>query len=217
MKKLLIFTVVLTFLVYSCKKDDNNTQNQTQTSVSNYTPLTIGNYWVYYNYKIDEFGNDSLISAIDSIVITHDTIIRGYTYYVAEGNWHPYNQWSTRFIARDSAGYMVFADGRVGFSPTNFTDTFNYKVEHFNGNDTLYESFYMMENVAGTLNLPAGPFDSVLNLKGTIIGHHQPPQLPNPRYTDNMWAPRVGQILSNFFYFASNGRIEKRLARYHIN
>jgi hypothetical protein len=208
--------LLLVFVFFmSCKKDDEN-NNQNSTKPTSYTPLSIGNYWVYENHKIEPNGNDSLLPGLDSIIVVRDTFIHGNTFLIAEGISQPLNHWKIELIARDSNSYLVDPNGRILFNPTNFTDSFNHQFQ-LAGNDTLYEQFYQLEPIGAPQQLPGGVFDSVLNFKGTVIGYNQAPHIPNPRYVHNLYAPGVGRILSSYFYFSSNQVFEKRLLRYHIN
>ena len=80
----------------------------------NYTPLSIGNYWVYEGYKIDTNGIEEPLNNHDSLVIKRDTIINGHSYFVLEGNKIS-SIWKIKGIFRDSAEYAVNSDGKKFF------------------------------------------------------------------------------------------------------
>lgn len=70
MKNTIFFGFLMTLVILSSKKD-----NPAQPELLNYTPLSIGNYWVYETFKVDTNGNEELLNNYDSLVINRDTII----------------------------------------------------------------------------------------------------------------------------------------------
>ena len=209
MKNVFLLGIIATIFITSCKKE------KSVTSSINYTPLTIGNYWVYKNYSIDTLGNETILSGIDSVVIDRDTIIRGKAYLVFEGTNYPIQaRWGIVSILRDSLDYLVNEKGEILFSKNNLSDILHEEIRLGN-TDTLYTLRYQMENVNGSISVPAGTFNDVLNYKGTLYTYNSI-LVNNPRYLNNYYVPDVGRIVSTWYYLSSPTIFEKRLVNYNV-
>jgi len=212
MRKLVAFFMAVS-LLSSCKKEEDN---EIKTE---YLPLSIGNYWIYKDFKIDSSGNETANSSLDSVIITRDTIINRKKYYVLEGEYYPFNSgvWGIIDILRDSSGYIVNPNGTIQFSENDFKDTIAYNIttNMYNG-DTLVVTTYQMEKPDNIMMVPAGNFE-VLNYKGTVTTSMDTPGIEYPRYLNTYYAEGVGKILYTYFYIAGSAIYEKRLLRYHVN
>lgn len=215
MRTLFVLGIISIIILSSCKKDEEITDN-TPTTTADYTPLTIGNYWIYENYMIDSTGNESLQSQIDTVIVDRDTIINGNTYFILMGTrYSSINNWGIVDIVRDSGNYLVNNEGEILFSSSNFTDTLGIDTTMY-GNDTLVYIIYQMENIIGDVNLSGEIFSNVLNLKGTVYSPIYS-YLPGfPKYVYNYYAPGVGKIYTRRTYLISDYKIEQRLIEYHI-
>lgn len=217
---LVIMAIAIT--VVSCKKDEikvNETTTQNSNSGnggnSDYTPLAIGNYWVYKNYEVDSLGNETEVQYLDSVVITHDTIINGNTYYIFEGTNYPLPQnWHYIKIVRDSGDYLVNEQGKILFSSNDFSNILSEKIEIYNTGDTIYYIQFKMEQVYNSVSLPAGVFNNVYNYQGTLI---VPGSSLNPRYLDNYYAPGIGEIVKTNSFVSMPKMFKKKLLRYNVN
>lgn len=215
MRKVILLLCVTTIVFVSCKKEEEVIE-QNPASTENYNPLTIGSYWVFETFLIDEQGVESSTSTIDSIIVDRDTIINGNTYMVVEGTNNPYNggSWGIVRIIRDSLDYIVNDAGVILFSSTDFSSVLHERVEVYNL-DTLYKTTYAMEETPGLITVPAGEFN-VLNFKGSLITYNPNQDITNPRYLNHYYADGIGKILETYFYLSSPRIYEKRLVRYHI-
>lgn len=213
MRKLFVFGLAIALLA-SCKKDSNPGENGENQS---YFPLEIGNYWVYQHYNIDALGSETETDKTDSIIVSRDTLINEYVYYILEGTNYPYRsgRWGIVDIVRDSNGYLVNYKGITQCAQNNSSDILASKTEII-GQDTLYTLSYQMENMSENITVPAGIFD-VLNYKGTVISKEEIPGIQNPRYLNNYYAKNVGKVLESYFYFNSKTYSEKRLIRYKVD
>ncbi len=217
MKNLFVFFAIAfsLLLVSSCCKDDNDIDTTPQVSQLQHLPLKTGNYWVYNTYKIDTLGNETIISTVDSTIISGDTIINGLTYYILKGNYAG-GRIRILDILRDSSGYLVNDEGEIKFSEDNFTDTLSITNVTF-GDSTYTTTYYKMEKHNAPVTVPAGTFDDVLNYKGTIKFY----RASNPIYKDKntFYAKDIGLILDTFYYGseAHSYRYERRLVRYNVN
>ena len=210
MRKLFVLGIVLVIII-SCQKND-----ELEVSKSNFTPLKIGNYWIYKNYNVDSIGNETEISTIDSVVITRDTIINSMKFFIFEGTNYPFiRERQIIDILKDSSGYLVNSKGQILFSENNFIDTLYKRVELGGVNDTIFTCTYKMEKPNYSVTVPAGTFD-VLNFKGTLFSYVNLQENQNPKYMNTYYADNVGKILITYLYLNSPMIIERRLLRYHI-
>ncbi len=211
MRKLLVLGLA-TVLLSACQK----TPDPELTPESTYTPMKIGNYWIYAHYQIDLNGNALPQSRTDSVIITGNTLINGSSYFIFEGTNYPLNggQWQIIAMLRDSSGYLVDVNGIIRFAQDNFTEVLASKTEKHNG-DTLYTLTYQMEVMEGEVTVPAGTFET-LNYKGTFTMPQEIPGIQNPRYINTLYAKGTGKILETYF-FLNDARInEKRLLRHGL-
>ena len=208
MRKLFVLGLAMA-LISACQK----TPDPELTPESTYTPMKIGNYWIYAHYQIDLNGHALPQSRTDSFIITGDTLINGSMYYIFEGTNYPLNggQWQIIAMLRDSSGYLVDVNGIIRFAEDNFTEVLASKTEMHNG-DTLYTLTYKMEVMAGEVTVPAGTFET-LNYKGTVTMPQDNPGIQNPRYINTLYAKGTGKVLETYF-FLNDARInERRLLR----
>ncbi len=81
MKRIFLFLCIIA-LTYSCSSDDDNTQQPEQQIESNFYALTVGNSWVYKNYKYNaQTGDYDDTGVIDYISIVGTEVISGNTYF----------------------------------------------------------------------------------------------------------------------------------------
>jgi len=208
MKKVLLLVVITTVLIGACRKEDNSDKQTTH-----YTPMQVGDYWIYKTYKIDTQGNETDLNRIDSTFIETDTLIRNNTYHVlrTNANYGPHRLQ----IIRDSAGYIVNHKGERIFSDRDFTNIIREKYLVISS-DTVGLATWRMERINGAVSVPAGTFDDVLNVKETVTFTPQS-GFPSPREFKKYCAPNIGRILDSWGFFSTTDIYERRLIRYHIN
>lgn len=217
MRKLVAIAFVV-ITISSCQKHDPAPDETSLKSV--YLPLTVGNYWIYEHFEVESNGNETKLSFQDSLVITKDTLINGYKYFVLEGVKYPFtNQWSVIDIIRDSSKYLVNHDGKTLFSENNFTDTLYQFVDLFNNVDTVYSVFYMMQKPDNSVTVSAGTFD-VLNFNG-FLKLFYPSNTGVDIVYENLktyYAPGVGRVLISYKWYSNREKkIERRLVRYRAD
>jgi len=206
-------------LVLSCSKKDEVVE-PTPSNVD-FTPMSVGNYWVYGNFRIDTLGNENQLPRIDSVSITGKEIIRSKTYYVFKGSYYftSAGENSILWKLRDSSGYLVDTNGRIQFAHNNFSDSLDvYCLVNPRQNDTVYCHAYQLQKSVYPITVPAGTFNA-LNYQRliTLYGHYARPNVPNPREWDTFYANGVGRILETTFYASQPGHNEIRLLRYRVN
>ncbi len=216
MRNVLLLGLAISLSLLSCKDDDDTTQDPTPPmEIDNYTPLEIGNYWVYENVKIDEYGTEIPIAQTDSIYIERDTLINGNTYYVLEGQKYIFNSSYDIFdIIRDSVGYLVTHNGEIRFSSTNFSDIL--LTQETPTTNPVYFFEFKMEKILTTVNVPAGDFEEVYNYSGKIYDVESSTIADSTRTFGNYYVNGVGKIFETTFFLNGSGVFEKRLIRYNV-
>jgi len=218
MRKLIVFSILLIVFI-SCKKDNDSSEpeNTPPTVQASYFPMTFGNYWVYENYKIDSLGNEELLTEIDSLVITKDSIINGKKYFVIEGISYPFNTWKIQGIYRDSAGYLINHLGKKLFCNNQSNDTLYTYANYNNQNDTVYSFYLRMTDSEYTLEVPAGSFSKIMKSEGSYYLYNPNNENIHSDILDYYYAPSIGKIQYNWKYASAPWRGEKRLLRYSVD
>ena len=215
---MLFVIAAATLVLFSCDRTDDNPSSPSVSWGAGYIPVYPGNYWIYEHYRIDTLGNEILQNDYDSIVVTGTTLQGGKSYIVFEGNWMSGSSGlDTVLMLRDSSGYYVDPGGRIHFSYVNFDDTLHtYLGLNNNTGDTLYDSWYKMEQEPQWVVVPAGTYEA-LSCRGTILTYHPNFGVPPLRYTDEMYSKNVGMVLDTYYYLGSPVRFERRLKRYQVS
>ena len=217
--KVIYVLILAIILLISCEKEDDtpSTESPKEPIPYTYTPMKIGNYWIYQHYKVDTNDIETELTKRDSICVVGDTIINNKTYNILEririSNINPSKYYS---YYRDSTGYLINDRGTILFSETNFTDTLQLMTEVYE-EDTFYIVTCVMENYNNSISLPSGTFNNILNFKGTLWIGANPNNVKNPRYLNNYYSKNIGLIYRNYYYLNKHDRFEERLIAYHIN
>lgn len=157
--KRLFLIATFSALLFACNSSDDTQIQEPETS--NFYALTVGNSWVYENFKYNlntqTYDNTGVT---DSVSIVGTESINGNTYFKFrrhtignESNITFCNENGEHFeLFRDSLGYLVGSDGKIKFTNTDYSE----RVISENGNLVLYE-ILMPEEVeqiveAGTFN-----------------------------------------------------------------
>jgi len=216
MKTKLLLGFFLMAGILSCEKNENKS-DVPKPKKADYFPLGTGSYWVYNTYIIDSLGNETLKSENDTLSIIGDTTINGNTYSIFYGKRYGVSTSLEKRFYRDSLGYIVNEEGKIVFSSDNFTDTLDIKYTPDMENPMYYQ-FKMMKKVEDKITLPAGVFDSVLNSRLSVYYYN--PLIEHLRDNDYLYAPNVGKILWQYFYYGGfvnrKSYIEERLVAYKI-
>lgn len=204
MKIKLLLGLFLMVGMLSCEKSEKEPDTP-EAKKADYFPLSTDSYWVYNTYKIDSLDNETLISENDTLTIIGDTTINGDLFSVFFGKRFGMSNNKYNYYYRDSSGYIVTPSGKIIFSSNNFTDTLHSTYTP-NADDPMLYWFIMMEEFDEEVTLPAGAFDSVLNMNQKIFYYN-----PSKEFLKNnkhLYAPNVGKILQQYFYVG--GYINKK-------
>lgn len=217
MKKVILVVVVI-ICFFSCHKDDEAVISKVTTS--SYLPMAVGNYWVYQEYTTQNNGTFVPSSAIDSVCISKDTIINGKTFYKFDSfqiyaSLVPPIRVNGSDFYSDSCKNLINPKGEIMFSEDNFTDILLRRSDVIQ-EDTFTWITGKMEKLDQIVTVPAGTFNDVLNLKGTVNCNPKFSSVSNPRYVNKYLAKNVGEILHSYIFVDVDITIEKRLIRYKI-
>ncbi len=208
MKNLIaLFSIIC--LLASCRKDVLETPPAANppavNSANDYFKLTVGNYWVYDNVKIDTLNVETILSSTDSAYVSADTVYRGNTYHELFDFY--YTVW-----LRDSSGFMVDTTGKIYF--TNQVFDLPLAFNYFGGSLGYSESMTVSSPVS--VAVPAGTFNSY-DWKTTA--HCLQPSYPWApiRYGHDYYSLGIGKVKQEYFYYSQPDRYERRLTHYHVH
>lgn len=157
--------ILITFiaLFFSCNSSDDEQLLQLETD--NFYALTVGNSWVYKNYKYDMNTQTYFdTGVIDSLSIVGTEIVNGNTYYKFR-RYTTGNELNITYcnangeyfeLLRDSLGYFVRSDGNIKFTNSDF----NERLLTSNNGVTIYET--LMTNEVEQI-VEAGTFQCVFS------------------------------------------------------
>lgn len=211
MKRILI-TVCLFACLFSCSNDDSVTP---ETPDSNFYALTVGNSWVYKNYRYDQntetYEDTGVVDAV-SIISTED--IDGNTYFkfrrLTTGNEAQItfcNPNGEHFESlREFEGNLIWSDGTVKFTNND------YSVRTLDENDWGNIVEQLQEDTTA-LNVEAGDFPCINSERFVILPDgSQAPGLDRFYYADGL-----GLIYDSTSFLSSDiPVIIRRLDSYNI-
>ncbi|MBL7774265.1 MAG: hypothetical protein JNM95_15510 [Chitinophagaceae bacterium] len=200
---------VLLALLSACSKQKTNQQ----TSSENYFNLSVGNYWVYEVYKIEN-GVATNTNTVDSCFVEKDTLIHENTFAVIS---KPMSQGvpAQRQLFRDSSGYLVNPEGRVYFNQHSADEVLNSYFFILSNQDSVAFIDERMMPSSITI-LPAGSFHT----KNMRIRYDMFPNHAGGGKQRDMhfkYALGVGLVSETLpFYHNQPYVFERRLLRYHV-
>ena len=167
MKRILI-TICLFACLFSCSNDDSITA---ETQDSNFYGLTVGNSWVYKNYRYNQNSETyEDTGVIDSVSIVSTEVIEGNTYFqfrrLTSGNEDQItfcNSNGEHFEnLREFEGNLVWSDGKVKFTNND------YSVRTLDENDWGNIVEQLLEDTT-ILNVEAGDFTCINSERYVIL------------------------------------------------
>jgi len=211
--KRIFLSVLISTTLFSCTSSDDAQIPETQNE--NFYALTIGNSWVYKNYKFNfQTSQYDYTGVIDSISIINTQEIDGNTYYNFrrlttgnEANITFCNPNGEHFeLLRDSLGYLITSEGSIKFTNNDIAERVLLEKDW----GTIYEKL-----VSGftTIDVESGTFICInseryaRNLEG-----EQLPGLDRFYYSDG-----IGLIYdTSSFVSSATASIIRRLDSYSI-
>ena len=215
MKNQIIYLLAVLFIISAaaCKKENNTpTCDNCPDSVSDYSQLAIGNYWVYEIQTVNEAGEDTELYGIDSVYIAGDTLINGETYFIQKNTQSLFGGIYKQALLRDSSDFIVNNKGKILLS----TSIFDKVIQEIDGAEGRFHINYTMVDKDLEIEVPAGIFKTY-NFRGIIHFNEDLISVAiNDRAINNYYAKDIGLIKSNIFFAHSPFSFERRLLRYHI-
>jgi hypothetical protein len=211
MKRILI-TVCFFACLYSCSNDDSITP---ETPDSNFYALTVGNSWVYRNYRYDQNSETyEDTGVVDSLSVIGTEVIDGNTYYqfrrFTTGNEEGItlcNPNGEHFeFLREIDGNLTRDDGSIKFTNKDYS----LRILSENNWGNVVEQLIEGET---TLEVEAGTFDCINSeLYAILPDGSQSPGLDRFYYADG-----IGLIYDTIsFVTNATPRIIRRLDTYDI-
>ena len=160
MKRIFLFLCIIA-LNFSCSSDDNNTQQPEQQIEPNFYALTVGNSWVYKNYKYNpQTGDYDDTGIIDSVSIVGTETIDGETYFKFKtettGNDAEilyFNANGEQFeFRRELSGNLINETGDIVYTNNNYEERLVSESSWGNIFDKLTENIQTVNVVAGSFN-----------------------------------------------------------------
>lgn len=222
MRKIIFVPFFLLMMVFvSCQKDkEEQVITQDPVPTPNYYPLTIGNYWVYENYKVENH-QETLLAEIDSLMVTKDTLIRNEMYFIIDGISK--FQFTAKKVLRDSSGYLIDIAGNIMFTYLQTDEVYFSKTQYDDDGDTIYNMQYHTALANETIPVDIVTFpENDLNVLNRITDFITFPNNNGPdtlkyRSVNSYFIDGIGQASDAVFYASAPFHYEKRLIRYHIN
>lgn len=197
-------------------KDTDPKEDDPEVTVSGYSQLKVGNYWIYQEYTIDSaLTTETPTTVFDSCYIKNTFTIRGNTYYqisISNG----ITSFSYRSL-RDSADCIVDQNGYVEFSLHNFSTPLYTYYQVLNPGDTASKIVVQMKDKGAATIVPAGTYTTI---NSQMHVHMYPPyQMAGiDRNSNRKFSENVGIVSQTKLFSTGNSNYtELRLVRYHLN
>jgi hypothetical protein len=226
--------IIYVCLIYSCSKEKDITQsnlpiNTTNSEVSPYTQMRVGNYWIYQYYNFDSLGNATPGIAFDSCFVEKDTILNGLIYHkyrtiVLMNDSIVYQNPLSYILFRDSAGFTMGGPGHIYFTSSALYDTLDNYM-YTNGMDTLYDLVVLIDRDS-MINVPAGSYSTIsrkrtqINSYSTFCNssyHWRATSVYYERYSENIGKVLISnKTISDCQIYRPDDWWEERLIRHHV-
>lgn len=201
----------LPLMLVACKKEEGDTPDPpglATPSISDYSNLTVGNYWVYEMRELDSTGAYTTDPPIyDSVYVYGDTIINGVTWTglrSTNSGGLPPQTWR-----RDSLNYMVdLYRGPVFMASAN-----DGVVRHEEYPGVVAVDYSLFTSLQ-SISTPSGTH-AAQEVKGmfTSLGFPVPPVYRLPR---TYWTAGIGMVHSRVFYLFGGNGYEHTLVSYNV-
>ncbi|MDW3194218.1 MAG: hypothetical protein R8G66_17725 [Cytophagales bacterium] len=174
------------------------------TTVSEYSQLEVGNYWIYDWFEVQPDGSETPMELRDTLRIEADTLIEGRTMFVRAGTFmgQPRHE-----ILYDSISHLLTYPERL---PIFVFDSSQEFIRNFGPVDApISIGTYRQKTAVETIEVPAGVFDCI-NFQGTI----ESLELDYPhgtRFNNNLYARDVGLVQLTTQFYSQPSDLEMRL------
>jgi hypothetical protein len=203
------FIAVALIMLVSCNQEDSEILQPAapQEQVTEYFPLTVGNYWVYSIYEADTSLAFVASTMRDSIVVLRDSIHLGSAYKVVQSSL-----WGIT-LYKDSAGFIITGSGDKLFTlNTSIKSLVNRDIP---GTVEPFHEISTMKKNDSVIVVPSGVYAAKWVL-GTVTTNAEVPSWQKSRNFYYAFAKNVGLVYQRHCWLGSPGYLEWRLIRYHV-
>lgn len=219
MNKLHFLICCICLFLFACKRDkglaEQITPDKTEVIASypNFGKLSVGNYWIYRRYLVDSSGNRMITNTIDSCYVSKDTIINGKVFYKM---YRPNTYLSNNTFLRDSSGCIIANNGKIIFSPQDFSLVYYIGYSTASVTDTIAKAIYQMRNKDSLITTDLGTFYTT---NACWVNYMYPnwKVYGSIRYQNCCYTENIGIVVENLNIIYNYYDIERRLIRYHVN
>ncbi len=178
----LVLIIAIVSVNYSCKKQEDVSIDKVEEGEVSFSPMSVGNYWVYEVYSVDKQGN-ATYNSMDSTYISKTTTVNGNSYF----EYRTSSSVAFKQLLRDSSNYLVDDKGEKFFHPTTKDTLKNEKVE-FGG--TVFSHTYRLMHIPNKkISCAAGDFDALESRLTAVY-----PILNTENISSNYYSAGIGLI-----------------------
>lgn len=219
MKHFLFIPILFAFSFIACQKDEVPEEPTEATTCGTgnagqqanvHFPMTIGSYWIYHYYDRDTLGNitPSTIDP-DTITVVGDSTWNGHVWMVFEGTAWP-NMTTSIWLYRDSANHIVDSNGNTVIGSESVGDTISSNYIQPVG------WLHLIADSLSDVNTPAGLFQNCYTRRFDFYPDDTNYPWGIPRTEPVRYAPGVGLVYRELYYYSSPNYILKQLVEYNI-
>ncbi len=194
----------------ACSNNNEEPGAQLLITVSEFSQLEVGNYWIYDWYEVQPDGSETAMELRDTLRIESDTLIEGRTMFIRTGTFMGQPR---REILYDSISHLRTYPERLAIFVFGSDEEF---TRHFGPVDApISIGTYRTNQTVENIEVPAGVFDCI-NFQGTI----ESLQLDYPhgtRFNNNLYARDVGLVKLTTQFYSQPSDLEMRLVDFGRN
>ena len=201
----LVLLIAIVSVNYSCKKQEDVSIDKVEEGEVSFSPMSVGNYWVYEVYSVDKQGNTTYDS-MDSTYISKATIVNGISYF----EYHTSSSAVFKQLLRDSSNYLVDDKGEKFFHPTTKDTLKNEKL--IVAGTLLSHTYRLMHIPNKKISCAAGDFDA-LESRLTVVY----PFFSSENNSSNYYSAGIGLIRIETSPSVNGDFKLYSLKRWHVN
>lgn len=216
----LLLSIGAIALLAACRKDNDGDCPDPEIpaaplSVSAFSQLTPGNYWVYDWYRVDSLDIvQPGFHHVDSFVVVGDTLMNGNLFSFIQR----YTDGAPAavpgfgvFFWRDSADFILSGNTPI-FASATFNEDIHVDSIPVPNNVAIH---YAVSPVPVSVSVPAGTFDSYV-VTGTCFSYGSFPYIPPWKYPRTYWAPGIGRVKWYAYYASGDVGNRYQLRSYYV-
>ena len=210
MRRHIVFILGAVISLSSCSKNDSGLVQTPvpEEKVTDYFPLTVGNYWVYQLFRADTSMVPFPSGYFDSTYVEKDTVVNGKPFKKVTTHSYLFETW----LLRDSADFLVNELGQRLFTHRQFTGTlYEYRPEFA----TEFVVSAAMSQKDSTFIVPAGQFVSKYVI-GSVTALGEVPAWQKRRSFSKAYSKNIGPVHRWAVWIGSPEYLEWRLVRYSV-